>query len=77
MKHTWRRIAAGLTLATAATLTALTIIDVTNPPADTGWGAPAVQATLDDTGWGTPPTDNTSTGTSTGGTVTPHDTGWG
>ena len=74
MKHTWRRIAAGLTLATAAIIGLLIAADI--QPDDTGWGAPAPQATVDDTGWGTPPTDDT-TGTSTGGNVTPHDTGWG
>jgi hypothetical protein len=82
-----RRWLAGLTLATTATLGALTATDTLSiDHADTAWSAPATDTTVttDDTAWGTPPTgtrdvpdpatavDDVSTTI-----ISPFDTAWG
>lgn len=72
MKHTVRRLLAGLAL-TAATLTTASVADRLAPPPDTAWGA---GITEDDTAWGTPPT-NPDLGDESDTAVTTFDTAWG
>lgn len=61
----FRRIAAGISLATAAATTGILTTDLTaTPQADTTWGAPDTDTTTPVT-----PVDT--------GTVTPLDTTWG
>lgn len=75
MRTTWRRLAAGLTLAATVTLTGL----ATAAPAsaDTTWGTPPT-GTSTTVGPVTADTSTSSTGTATVGvTVSPLDTTWG
>jgi len=71
VKHTVRRILAGLALTAATLTTTAAAADHLAPPPDTAWGA---GVTEDDTAWGTPPDDTGDDGDSP---VTTLDTAWG
>lgn len=74
VKNPFRKLCAGLTLATAAATGTLTVLSL-HSPADTGWGA---HATTNDTGWGTPPLPDPALPPAPAvPDITTQDTAWG